>query len=149
MNDVINSQGYTQAAFWNRIPNSAWLLMAAIALCANVLFNYRSRKGPRKLAIVLPFVISIAWLLIADIDAPRHAPQPSQGPRRRPHQRRSRRRRLQLQPAPPLVRGTFTRPAMDTLSPPIATTPCVKRCSETFFTNDCYVRQCEVWTVPC
>jgi hypothetical protein len=31
---------------------------------------------------------------------------------------------------------TFTRPAMDTLSPPIATTPCVKRCSETFFTND-------------
>src|SRR6476469_202662 len=42
----------------------------------------------------------------------------------------------QLQPAPPLVRGTFTRPAMDTLSPPIAATPCVKRCSETFFTND-------------
>ena len=25
---------------------------------------------------------------------------------------------------------------MDTLSPPIATTPCVERCSETFFTND-------------
>jgi len=25
---------------------------------------------------------------------------------------------------------------MDTLSPPIATTPCVKRGSETFFTND-------------
>jgi len=25
---------------------------------------------------------------------------------------------------------------MDTLSPPIATTPCVKPCSETFFTND-------------
>ena len=24
---------------------------------------------------------------------------------------------------------------MDTLSPPAATTPCVKRCSETFFTN--------------
>src|SRR5882672_9434515 len=33
MNDVINSQGYTQAAFWNRIPTAAWLLMAAIALC--------------------------------------------------------------------------------------------------------------------
>ena len=49
MNDVINSQGNTQAAFWNRIPNAAWLLMAAIALCANVLFGYRSRKGPRKL----------------------------------------------------------------------------------------------------
>ena len=24
MNDVLNSQGYTQAAWWNRIPVSAW-----------------------------------------------------------------------------------------------------------------------------
>ena len=24
MNDVLNSQGYTQAAWWNRIPTSAW-----------------------------------------------------------------------------------------------------------------------------
>jgi uncharacterized membrane protein len=68
-----NSQGYTQAAFWNRIPTAAWLLMAAIALCSNLLFGYRSRKGAtRKLSTVLPFVISIAMLLIADIDAPRH-----------------------------------------------------------------------------
>lgn len=73
MNDVINSQGYTQAAFWNRIPTAAWLLMAAIALCSNLLFGYRSRKGATgKLSTVLPFVISIAMLLIADIDAPRH-----------------------------------------------------------------------------
>ena len=74
MNDVINSQGYTQAAFWNRIPTAAWLLMAAIALCSNVLFGYRSQKSAdiRKLSMVLPFLISIAMLLIADIDAPRH-----------------------------------------------------------------------------
>jgi hypothetical protein len=73
MNDVINSQGYTQAAFWNRIPTAAWFLMAAIALCSNLLFGYRSRKGAaRNLSMVLPFVISIALLLIADIDAPRH-----------------------------------------------------------------------------
>jgi hypothetical protein len=74
MNDVINSQGYTQAAFWNRIPLAAWLLMAAIALCSNVLFGYRSRKSgaTAKLSTVLPFVVSIALLLIADIDAPRH-----------------------------------------------------------------------------
>ena len=26
MNDVLNSQGYTQAAWWNRIPGSAWSL---------------------------------------------------------------------------------------------------------------------------
>ena len=36
------------------------------------------------------------------------APQLSQRPRRRPHQCRARRRRLQLQPAPPLVRGVFS-----------------------------------------
>jgi hypothetical protein len=73
MNDVINSQGYTQAAFWNRIPTAAWCLMAAIALCSNVLFGYRSRNGKAagKLALVLPLVVSIAFLLIADIDAPR------------------------------------------------------------------------------
>ena len=73
MNDVINSQGYTQAAFWNRIPRAVWWLMAAIALCSNVLFGYRSREGKaaRKLALVLPFVVATAFLLIADIDAPR------------------------------------------------------------------------------
>jgi hypothetical protein len=29
MNDVLNSQGYTQAAWWNRIPVAAWGLMSA------------------------------------------------------------------------------------------------------------------------
>jgi dsDNA-binding SOS-regulon protein len=74
MNDVINSQGYAQAAFWNRIPRAAWWLMATIALCSNMLFGYRSRndKTARKIALVLPFIVSIAFLLIADIDAPRH-----------------------------------------------------------------------------
>jgi hypothetical protein len=74
MNDVINSQGYTQAAFWNRIPRAVWWLMAAIALCSNILFGYRSRNGnaTRTIALVLPFVVSLAFLLIADIDAPRH-----------------------------------------------------------------------------
>jgi putative tryptophan/tyrosine transport system substrate-binding protein len=37
-------------------------------------FGYRSQKGKDsgKIATVLPFVVSIAFLLIADIDAPRH-----------------------------------------------------------------------------
>jgi dsDNA-binding SOS-regulon protein len=71
MNDVINSQGYTQAAYWNRIPTAAWYLLAAIALCCNVLFGYRMQTTG-KLALVLPLVVSISLLLIADIDAPRH-----------------------------------------------------------------------------
>jgi hypothetical protein len=74
MNDVINSQGYTQAAYWNRIPAAAWYFMAIIALCSSVLLGYRRRNGNAtgKLVFVLPLVVSISFLLIADIDAPRH-----------------------------------------------------------------------------
>ena len=74
MNDVINSQGYTQAAYWNRIPIAAWFLMAIIALCSNALMGYRSPSGKtgRGLMFVLPLIVSFAFLLIADIDAPRH-----------------------------------------------------------------------------
>ena len=44
MNDVINSQGYVQAAWWNRIPYAAWSLMAVIAICANLLVGFGARK---------------------------------------------------------------------------------------------------------
>ncbi|MGC2111037.1 MAG: hypothetical protein WA655_16070 [Candidatus Korobacteraceae bacterium] len=73
MNDVLNSQGYTQAAWWNRIPDSTWSLMIAIAICCNLLIGYgaRSTKGKGSLLFVLPLVVSIAFLLIADIDSPR------------------------------------------------------------------------------
>lgn len=73
MNDVLNSQGYTQAAWWNRIPVAAWGLMAAIAVCSNLLLGYGTRaNGERFLHLVLPLVVSISFFLIADIDSPRH-----------------------------------------------------------------------------
>lgn len=73
MNDVLNSQGYTQASWWNRIPTSAWLLMAAIALISHGLVGYgtRNARSERLLLMVLPLVVSISFLLIADIDSPR------------------------------------------------------------------------------
>ena len=73
MNDVLNSQAYTQAAWLNRIPASAWLLMAAIAVIAHLLFGYgvQNAKAERTLLTVLPLVVSISFLLIADIDSPR------------------------------------------------------------------------------
>jgi predicted membrane protein len=73
MNDVLNSQGYTQAAWWNRIPIAAWVLMILIAICANLVFGYgarRAKAGAIQL-LVLPLVLSIALFLIADIDSPR------------------------------------------------------------------------------
>ena len=74
MNDVLNSQGYTQAAWWNRIPTAAWGLMAAISSGCNLLVGYglRGRQSGAKLLPVLPLVTAIAFMLIADIDAPRH-----------------------------------------------------------------------------
>jgi hypothetical protein len=73
MNDVLNSQGYTQSAWWNRIPSGAWCLMAAVAICSNILVGYDSRRvGARVIrSLVLPLVLSIAFFFIADIDSPR------------------------------------------------------------------------------
>jgi hypothetical protein len=73
MNDVLNSQGYTQAAWWNRIPTAAWSLMAAIAIFCNIFIGYWSRSAKPKIVRYLVFsvVISIAFLLIADIESPR------------------------------------------------------------------------------
>ena len=71
MNDVLNSQGYTQAAWWNRIPSSAWALMIAIAICCNGLVGYGARSAKGAMLFILPLVVSISFLLIADIDSPR------------------------------------------------------------------------------
>jgi len=73
MNDVLNSQGYTQAAWWNRIPTAAWVLMVLIAVCSNVLVGYgaKSLKAGAILHLVLPLMVAISFALIADIDSPR------------------------------------------------------------------------------
>jgi hypothetical protein len=71
MNDVLNSQGYTQAAWWNRIPAAAWILMGLIAIVSNLLLGYRERSAGLLVLLVVPMVSSIAFFLIADIDSPR------------------------------------------------------------------------------
>jgi len=74
MNDVLNSKGYTQAAWWNRIPNGAWALMAVIAIACNLLIGHGSRNMAAgfKLIPILPLVIAVAFMVIADIDSPRN-----------------------------------------------------------------------------
>ena len=73
MNDVLNSQGYVQAAWWNRIPFTAWALMAAIAICANLLVGFGARNFQKNTALfmIFPFVVSVSFFLISDIDSPR------------------------------------------------------------------------------
>jgi hypothetical protein len=71
MNDVLNSQGYTQAAWWNRIPAGAWALMALMAISCNLLVGYGERRKGSLILFVLPTIMSIAFFLIADLDSPR------------------------------------------------------------------------------
>ncbi len=71
MNDVLNSQGYTQAAWWNRIPVSAWAFLALISIFCNVLIGYGARRGSAFILLILPLALSISFSLIADIDSPR------------------------------------------------------------------------------
>jgi hypothetical protein len=73
MNDVLNSRGYTQAAWLNRIPIAAWGLMIVMAICCTLLIGYGAQRGEAKtiLLLVLPLIVSISFSLIANIDAPR------------------------------------------------------------------------------
>ena len=71
MNDVLNSQGYTQAAWWNRIPVAAWGMMGLIAISCNVMLGYGERRSGLLLLLILPLIVSISFMLIADIDSPR------------------------------------------------------------------------------
>jgi hypothetical protein len=71
VNEVLNSQGYTQAAWLNRIPVAAWGLMGLIAVFSNLLLGYRERKTGMLVLLILPVIVSIAFFLISDIDSPR------------------------------------------------------------------------------
>ena len=71
MNDVLNDRAYTQAAWWNRIPLAAWYLMISIALLCNLLLGYGANRSGAHLFLVLPLALSIAFLLISDLDSPR------------------------------------------------------------------------------
>jgi hypothetical protein len=71
MNDVLNSQGYTQAAWWNRIPTEAWILLAVIAAMAHVLIGYGARHARSPLVKIMPIAIALSLFLIGDNDSPR------------------------------------------------------------------------------
>jgi hypothetical protein len=71
INEVLNSQGYTQASWWYRIPVAAWMLMGLMAVVSNLLLGYRERSARSLVLVILPLIAAIAFFLIADIDSPR------------------------------------------------------------------------------
>jgi hypothetical protein len=71
MNDVLNSQGYSEAAWRNRVPLAAWTLLVIIAFFCNLLLGLRSDQHSWVLLFILPVALSVSFFLIADIDSPR------------------------------------------------------------------------------
>ncbi len=71
MNDVINSQRSSQAAWLNRIPVAAWALMGIIGIGCSWLIGYRARRTDWLAFLVVPVAVSVCFFLIADLDSPR------------------------------------------------------------------------------
>jgi uncharacterized membrane protein len=73
LNEVLNAAGNAQSAWRTRIPTAAWLLMALIAILCNAMIAYGAlqRHSLSIPPLVLPLVVSIAFVFIADIDSPR------------------------------------------------------------------------------
>jgi hypothetical protein len=71
MNDILNSQGYTQAAWWNRVPTAAWILVVLLSIFSNLLVGYATQNRSAFRFFVLPISLSISIFLMADIDSPR------------------------------------------------------------------------------
>ena len=75
MNTVLNSQGYTQAAWWNRIPIAAWGLMLILGICCNLLLGYGTPHPETRVQsvfFILPALVAVSFYLIAELDSPRN-----------------------------------------------------------------------------
>jgi hypothetical protein len=71
MNDVLNAQNDTEAAFRNHIPTVAWGLLLLIAIAGNVLLGASEKRQGAARLVILPIIIATPFLLIADVDSPR------------------------------------------------------------------------------
>jgi hypothetical protein len=71
MNDVLNTQGYTQAAWWNRIPLGAWGLLISMSTFCNLLVGIGTQGRKTSSLLILPVVLSITLFFIADMESPR------------------------------------------------------------------------------
>jgi hypothetical protein len=71
MNEVINSQRSSQAAWLNRIPIAAWALMTIISIGCCWLIGCCARRTDWLAFLVVPVAVSVCFFLMADLDSPR------------------------------------------------------------------------------
>jgi hypothetical protein len=70
MNDVLNSYGYTVAAWRNRLPVEVWLLIIVVGAGCNFLIGFGAERLSSTTHSILPITASLAILLIADVEGP-------------------------------------------------------------------------------
>ncbi|WP_336332611.1 hypothetical protein [Pseudomonas putida] len=72
INDVLNTQKKSQATWRQQVPLAAWLLLGVVAVCCNMMVGYNAQGLRRRagLLLILPVVISMSFMMIADIDVP-------------------------------------------------------------------------------
>jgi len=71
LNNVWDAQGFTQAAWWNRIPFGAWSLMTVIAVFGGALIGNGAHSRRSLLFPLFSLVIALAFFFVADLDNPR------------------------------------------------------------------------------
>jgi hypothetical protein len=69
LNAVIDSRGFTEAAWGNRLPIEVWFMLALFGMGANALMG-AGAAGSRAVWLT-PAAVAVAFFLIADIESPR------------------------------------------------------------------------------
>lgn len=71
-NDLYIAQEKTTVSWRHQIPHLVWGLIIFFAVVSNILIGYNSRKerGMNPLTLVLPFLMTLALFIIAEIDIP-------------------------------------------------------------------------------
>jgi hypothetical protein len=68
LNEVMSSEGNTQAAWTDHIPLGAWALMVTVACFGSALIGITAHRVG--VLMSLPLVFSVAFFLISDLDHP-------------------------------------------------------------------------------
>jgi len=70
MNNVLDSKGYAEAAWRNRVPIAVWTFLGTISVFCNFLIGYSAHGRSVLLFLILPIAISVTLFLMADVDTP-------------------------------------------------------------------------------
>lgn len=71
MNDVVNSEARTEAAWRRHVPVTVWWLIGLVALAGNLLLGVSEKRKSAAILAILPLVVAVPLFLIADLDTPR------------------------------------------------------------------------------